>query len=325
MPQGTLEALREAGVDLERLGISTGASLTATQTDRLLERALRSVREPWFGLTLGASVRPELFSALGLSALTAPSLREAFERLARFKPALSGERILLRDEGALTWIELAPSGAHPRTRRMRADAEVAFVVAFARLARPPQRAVEVLLRAAPAYPSRYRRHLGQLPRFRAGRDAVAFSTAQLAAPLISSEHALADLFATRAEETLRELTWPDCTTRTVTLVRELLLRGPVGLEQVAAAQGLTARTLQRRLALEGRTLAQLVDCERQRLAQERLLHTQVGIAELSALLGFSNPNAFHRAFRRWTGLTPLAFRRAAGAPSRRGHRGAAVR
>jgi len=58
VPQGTLEALREAGVDLERLGVSTGASLTATQTDRLLECALRSVREPWFGLTLGASVRP---------------------------------------------------------------------------------------------------------------------------------------------------------------------------------------------------------------------------------------------------------------------------
>jgi AraC-like DNA-binding protein len=58
-------------------------------------------------------------------------------------------------------------------------------------------------------------------------------------------------------------------------------------------------------------------CTSERSLRERLVHTDMEMAELSFLLGFSDVSAFHRAFKRWEGMTPLQYRRAArGASSR---------
>jgi len=86
---------------------------------------------------------------------------------------------------------------------------------------------------------------------------------------------------------------------------------------VAKQLGLTVRSLQRRLKDAGTSFQAAREDVRRTLAQ-RYLDDGLAIAEISFLLGFSEPSAFFRAFKRWTGLTPLerrAERRAAAAPA----------
>lgn len=78
-------------------------------------------------------------------------------------------------------------------------------------------------------------------------------------------------------------------------------------EAVASALGLSARTLRRRLARLGYTFRDLVDEARQELACDALQRPDSSIKEVAYTLGFAEPSAFHRAFKRWTGVTPREF------------------
>ena len=69
------------------------------------------------------------------------------------------------------------------------------------------------------------------------------------------------------------------------------------------------RTLQRRLSDEGVSFSRVLE-DLRRVMAERLLHDrELAIYEIAFLLGFSEPSTFHRAFRRWYGVTPLEYRR----------------
>ena len=82
-------------------------------------------------------------------------------------------------------------------------------------------------------------------------------------------------------------------------------------EAVASTLGLSSRTLRRRLAELGCTFSDLVDEARQELACDALQRPQCSIKEVAYALGFAEPSAFHRAFKRWMGVTPREFQMAA--------------
>jgi AraC-like DNA-binding protein len=87
-----------------------------------------------------------------------------------------------------------------------------------------------------------------------------------------------------------------------------LPRGQGDLEAVSRTFALTARTLQRRLAQEGTSFQRLLDEARSVAATRQLRESSLSIAEISFVLGYSEPAAFHRAFRRWHGVTPQEYR-----------------
>jgi AraC-like DNA-binding protein len=72
------------------------------------------------------------------------------------------------------------------------------------------------------------------------------------------------------------------------------------------------RTLARRLQSEGTTFSALFDDLRRSLALRYLLRHDLRISEVVFMLGFSEVATFYRAFRRWTGQTPLEYRRSQG-------------
>jgi AraC-like DNA-binding protein len=71
---------------------------------------------------------------------------------------------------------------------------------------------------------------------------------------------------------------------------------------------MTARTLQRHLGALGHTFNALADEVRRDAASLYLKQPDIAIAEVAYLLGFADPSAFIRAFKRWTGVTPKQFR-----------------
>ncbi|HDR9035054.1 TPA: AraC family transcriptional regulator [Burkholderia vietnamiensis] len=80
-------------------------------------------------------------------------------------------------------------------------------------------------------------------------------------------------------------------------------------DTLAVRLGTTPATLRRRLRSEGQSFAAIKDELRSALAQALLRGHKLSVAEIAAELGFTEPSAFHRAFRKWTGTSPGAFRR----------------
>jgi AraC-like DNA-binding protein len=90
-------------------------------------------------------------------------------------------------------------------------------------------------------------------------------------------------------------------------VEPLLEAGAVRVGTVARVLGCSRQTLYRRLKAEGTTFEQLLDALRRRLAL-RLLGEGLSVKEIAYRLGFSDPAAFSRAFKRWTGASPRDMR-----------------
>jgi AraC-like DNA-binding protein len=92
-------------------------------------------------------------------------------------------------------------------------------------------------------------------------------------------------------------------------LRPLLGRVPLSVERVAEIASMSPRSLQRELATEGASWSSLLDDLRFEAAVARLRDPATRIRELAHDLGYSNPAHFTRAFKRWTGLPPSAYRK----------------
>jgi AraC-like DNA-binding protein len=88
-----------------------------------------------------------------------------------------------------------------------------------------------------------------------------------------------------------------------------ITRGDVRVGSVARRLMTSARTLQRRLADEGVTFQALVEDSRKEAAALYMSDNTMAISEIAYLLGYSEPAPFHRAFKRWYGVTPDVFRK----------------
>jgi AraC-like DNA-binding protein len=89
----------------------------------------------------------------------------------------------------------------------------------------------------------------------------------------------------------------------------LLSSGEIGIDRVARELGYSRQTLYRRLKAEGVTFEQLLDALRRRLAIRFVRDEGLSVKDAAWRLGFSDPAAFSRAFKRWTGSSPRDMRR----------------
>lgn len=92
----------------------------------------------------------------------------------------------------------------------------------------------------------------------------------------------------------------------------LLLRSAAPYPGAAAASrilGVSERSLHRRLALQGLTFSEVLDSVRRQRATALLTGTRMPLEQVAAILGYSEPSSFSRAYKQWTGLRPAAARR----------------
>ena len=130
-------------------------------------------------------------------------------------------------------------------------------------------------------------------------------------PMNRRDPVMIRLLEPQADAAVREL---EAGTTLVGLVRRAqanaLPEGDAGIHAVARTLAMAPRTLQRRLASEGTSYHALLDDVRRELAESQLRAARFSIGEITFMLGYSEPAAFHRAFKRWNGVTPQAFRSA---------------
>jgi AraC-like DNA-binding protein len=151
-------------------------------------------------------------------------------------------------------------------------------------------------------------------RFSAPFNGFVFDRSYLQMPMPTADHKLHALMQKHAELLLAELPKAESVTEKVrALVAEQLSGGNPSVEHLAEVLHMSPRTLGRKLEHEGTTFKELLDDLRRRMALRYVGGHDLGLSEIAFLLGFSQTAAFHRAFKRWTGQTPIDYRR-----SRRG-------
>ncbi|WP_236142940.1 AraC family transcriptional regulator [Nostoc sp. CMAA1605] len=131
--------------------------------------------------------------------------------------------------------------------------------------------------------------------------------------ILSANPHLLNVFEQHAQTMLEAMNREDDYTRKV--VQEIIkqLKGNLPpIEAVARNLAISVRQLQRELQAEGTSYQQLLDQTRKELALRYLQSPHTPIYDVAFLLGFSEPSAFHRAFKRWTGQTPKAYRALSG-------------
>ncbi|WP_225676294.1 AraC family transcriptional regulator [Thalassolituus marinus] len=137
---------------------------------------------------------------------------------------------------------------------------------------------------------------------------IIFSRQLLDLPSSHAEPELLHLHEKLASEHVAKLERQDIVTQVNRVFGEILETAPVSLEEIAERLGIKARTLRSRLSDAGTSFNQLLAEYRCNLAKRLLAGTDESIDEIVYLTGFSEPSTFYRAFKRWTGQTPVEYR-----------------
>ena len=140
---------------------------------------------------------------------------------------------------------------------------------------------------------------------------MVLSVADASRPMEAADAALAAIVHRRLDKVLaeRDLLGPGpLGGRVRRMMVEHLGETPLTPETVATALAVSRRTLSRRLADEGTSFRSILDEVRQEFACALLQDRSLSIADVAFFLEYSEPAAFNRSFRRWTGQTPSAFR-----------------
>jgi AraC-like DNA-binding protein len=284
-----------------------GKILVSTEEFFALYRGLSEAsRDPAIGLKLGTEERVERYDPICLAALSARSLRDALERLARYKQLTCPEEIRLaerRDECGVHFAWLLAVESEPA---LLVDVCFAWVAAIARrgtggLVNPKR----LELRRESAHREMYESHFGCPVKFRAGQNTLVFARADLERPFLTHNEDLLAMVAPQLEAELsKALASRPIGEQVKGVLKQLLAGRRPGIEDVSRELRLSSRTLQRRLGEEGATFQQLMQEARRELARHYLLHSSLELNETAYLLGYEDAHSFFRAFHQWEGSPP---------------------
>ncbi len=156
----------------------------------------------------------------------------------------------------------------------------------------------------------FTRYFGCEVRFGACENSYKFKVDDLALPLMTADDELYKILKNCCEHALqvKSRNIPSLIVEVERAISDRLTRGEATQENVARALGMSPRTLSRRLAEEGMTFFKALDGLRKALALNYLRHSNLMLAEITFLLGYSGLSSFNDAFKRWTGQTPGQYR-----------------
>lgn len=284
----------------------------------LCERLAQVLDDPLLGLHAGVQIKAGHLGPLGFVLISCATVGEALERSRRYSGmvlnACSNE---LEQHGELCiryWRSRLPN--HEPLGRLQDELNMAAWVTLGRwmTGREDFKATWVAFRH-PQPPleqlAAYQRLFGGPVRFSAPETAIAIPTAILDWPLPQANPAVRRMLDALCERTLHQhanRNDPGWLGNVHKAIVQSFERGGPELGSVAAAAGLSSDELSALLARRGTSFRTLVDTLRQQLALTYLADPSLGLAEIAYLLGFSEQSAFQRAFKRWTGKAPGAYR-----------------
>jgi AraC-like DNA-binding protein len=304
------QLLSAASFDPKRIDHADGR-ISSEEYDSLVECAMDLTKDEALGLHFGIRTTPAAHQLIAHLVTSAGTLRNAMDAIMRFQLLLMDKALCRLEESARearVIYEITPGSA--RCRRFRAEMAMTgfsrIVQQFERSARPSVVAFE---HSAPAYREEYTKVFRGAERFDQPFTGIAIDRELLGATQLHADMEFHRVLEAQAETRVARL---DRTKPYAERVREYLLDGTKtrcdDMEGVARGLGLSVRTLRRRLQEEGATYGAIAGSAFVALAKRLLVDEARSVEETAYAMGYATPTSFHRALKRWTGMTPKAFR-----------------
>ncbi len=284
--------------------------VSAEAYGRMWRALARELDDEFFGLA-ARPMRPGGFTLLCHCLLHSRTLEQALRRALRFLNLVLDEpRGELTVANGLALVTLHENGP-PRSAFAYRTYWIVLhgVICWFARRRLPLRRVDFRC-AEPDFCADYRLFFGAPVEFGANASLLAFDQAFLSLPINRNEAAMR-VFLRQAPDNIL-VRYAHDAGLSANIRRKLRALAPTdwpNAEEMARRLRMPASTLRHKLQLEGQSYRDIRDEVLRDMAIAALTASRIGVADLSASLGFAEPSAFHRAFRKWCGTTPAAYRR----------------
>jgi AraC-like DNA-binding protein len=283
----------------------------------MLDGGVERTHDAALGLKLGRRMCPGAGGLFDYGMQSAATVRDAVAFAERYMALLSdplhvgfeviGTRATIRLECESPWPKAAADFASSAWYKLHVVGQV-----------PSSAHVECWFpHSSPADLRDYERAFdGAVLRFNAPFRGFAFDRTYDRAPVPGADAALHSMLRARLDSLLGQVARTRMMTTAVRRLvvqeirRENALSESALAERVATAMRMSRRTLTRKLDREGTSFLAEADAVRREMALAYVLDRRLALTEVAFLLGFAHVESFHRAFKRWTGVTPVAYRRA---------------
>jgi AraC-like DNA-binding protein len=286
----------------------------------MLKLGIALCGEPALALQFGESVHLPEISIAGLLGSGITSMEDGCRQMNRFARLMVDDdegdgkdrfEIIRRKGDVLLRFTSRANVEHPLLTESgfaRAVCGTRAMLAAAGLSRyPPFPKAIHFTHAEPAYRGEYDRIFGVPLLFGSNVNAFVIGAEFLSMSLPQRNPYLSGIVTAHAEALLERLeSTKTARGRVESLLAPMLPTGAARMGTIARKIGVSRQTLLRRLKTEGVTFEQVLDGLRKRLALESLREKKRSVSETASMLGYSDPAAFSRAFKRWTGTSPRA-------------------
>ena len=299
----------EVGLDLDALR-DPNVRIPSASLQALLELAEERCQDPTFGLHLVEFIHPTTFYSLGVAMYSSETLGDYLERYVKYYRLITTNDFLSATLADGVYTLRATPQPEMRLIPIRVDGFVALTVRTVRIALQKAfnpRAVALARPRPTGHEAEYEAFFGCPVTFDAPVTTITMDESMLAEKLPSANPQLTRLYEQLTVDYLNKIDRADFPGRVHRELVRLLPTGVSGKEQVAQALNMSTRTLYNKLEGAGTTFRELLDETRQNLAEE-YIRQDLPIYEIAYLIGFSDTANFSRAFKKWTGKSPMEFR-----------------
>ncbi len=309
--------LVNAGLDFNPLHGTAPSHISAIHYSRLYQQILVLLQDDNLGLPSGAGISAGAFKMLCYTLIHSPTLEKAIRRACEFIKVFYGEELhivlMVREEMVtLSYPNICLNNSS------RSKAGEAYGLALWHrffgwlIGRPIDLKAVRLLSEEPPNPQNYKHLFGTAIEFGAQSNGMDFHRSYLELPLAQNEASLKDFLRTAPYQMMVEPQRAESSELIANVRRVMgydLTKGFPAFEAVAEALNMSGPTLRRHLRREGVSYQRLKDDCRKDAAIAYLSRPELSITAVAALMGFTDPSAFHRSFKKWTGVTPGQFRK----------------
>ncbi len=280
----------------------------------LMHAAQEAIGDPALALNFGQAVGVEDFSIVGLIGQASETMLDAFEQLNRYVPlivdvALNGEnRFEMKRDASCLWF--TDMRADPNAFPELSESAFSHIINGPRRSNFPEWIKEVrLTHPRPTYAEEYERIFRTPVVFSSDRNAMRMDENIVTAKVGRLPRYVFGILTEHADALLKDLENAVTTRgRVEGLLMPILHKGEASMDAVAEKLGISRQTLYRSLKEENVTFEQVLDDLRHKLALDYLRARKTTVNETAYLVSFSDPAAFSRAFKRWTGKSPSEMR-----------------
>lgn len=309
-PVDAKQILKNCDIDYEVLRSRSGFILLE-QLFTLLQVTSEATLDPCFGLKLSTKQSHATLGMVGMLMEKSPNLRVAVQNSIKYmKLHADGMSLNLKEEGNLALFTVETNGSFIYQQAV-IDLVIGISCNVVRTLSNRYDAIDsvYLTHANPSSGNLYRKLLGAPVTFDHEFSAIVYKRELLNTPLAEHNELYYQELSRRLDLSLNE-SCRDFISTVRQCIRESILLGEGMVDPISSKLGLSRQQLQRRLSKDNTTFSKLLEQERKMVAQQKLLYSNISITQLSEQLGYSDQTAFGRAFQRWFGVRPNAWRNA---------------